>query len=260
MGETTFHIQQLFNSPEKEAFYGLGQHQNNIMNYKGQDVDLWQYNIVVTLPFLVSSRNYGILWDNNSRTKFGDIRDYRSLESLKLYDKNGNPGGLTAEYYNDSDFQSLFGSRTEPRIQYAFIDVHDEYPEGFDVNTGSIRWCGEIESSESGIHKFRLYSSSYTKMWLNGKLVVNSWRQNWLPWTHLIRLPMEKGRRYSLKIEWILNGGYMGLQYLPPEKKEISNKVSLYSEVGDQIDYYLIYGKNLDEVIAGYRTITGKAT
>ena len=42
MGEKTYHIQQLFDSPPDEAFYGLGAHQNNIMNYKGHDVDLWQ--------------------------------------------------------------------------------------------------------------------------------------------------------------------------------------------------------------------------
>lgn len=35
--------------------------------------------------------------------------------------------------------------------------------------------------------------------------------------------------------------------------------MSLYSEVGDQIDYYFIYGDNLDQVIQGYREITGKA-
>ncbi len=260
MGEKAYHIQQIFNSSIGEAFYGLGQHQNNIMNYKGHDVDLWQYNIVVAIPFLVSSKNYGILWDNNSRTKFGDIRDYQSLSTLKLYDKEGKEGGLTAEYFEKSNFKSLLTSRREPRIEYEFIDVHDTFPENFNTNTGSIRWSGEIECMESGIHKFRLYSSNYTKMWLNGELVVNSWRQNWLPWTHLLRLPMEAGKRYSIKIEWIPNGGFIGLKHLDPEKELYKNNLSLYSEVADGIDYYFIYGDNLDEVIKGYRTITGKAT
>jgi alpha-D-xyloside xylohydrolase len=259
MGEKTHHIQQIFNSAESEAFYGLGQHQNNIMNYKGQDVDLWQYNIVVAVPFLVSSKNYGILWDNNSRTKFGDIRDFESLSSLKLFDKEGKEGGLTAEYFSEPDFKSLIVSRIEPEIEYEFIDVHDTFPENFNTNTGSIRWSGEIESKESGVYKFRLYSSSYTKMWLNGELVVNAWRQNWLPWTYLLRLPMEAGKRYSIKIEWIPNGGFTGLKYLGPEKELYKNSLSIYSEVADQIDYYFIYGENLDEVIHGYREITGKA-
>jgi len=260
MGEKTYHVQQLFNSANDEAFYGLGQHQNNIMNYKGHDVDLCQYNIVVAVPFLVSSKNYGILWDNNSRTKFGDIRDYQSLSTLKLYDKEGKEGGLTAEYFDEPNFKSLSTSRRESRIEYEFIDVHDTFPDGFNTNTGSIRWSGEIECKESGIHKFRLYSSNYTKMWLNGELVVDAWRQNWLPWTNILRLPMETGKRYSLKIEWIPNGGFIGLKHLGPEKELYKNSLSLYSEVADQIDYYFIYGNNLDEVIQGYREITGKAT
>jgi len=259
MGEKTYHVQQVFESPEDEAFYGLGQHQNNIMNYKGHDVDLWQHNIIAVVPFLVSSRNYGILWDNNSRTKFGDIRNYGSLSSLILYDKDGREGGLTAEYFKQPDFQSPLTSQIERKIEHEFVDLRGEFPEGFDVNRGSIRYSGEIECREPGVHKFRLYCSSYTKMWLDGKLVVDSWRQNWLPWTHIIHLPMEPGKRYPVKIEWMSNGGYIGLKYLSPAKQDYMKTLSLYSEVADQIDYYFINGGNPDQVIQGYRTITGKA-
>ena len=258
MGEETYHIQQLFDSPDDEAFYGLGQHQNNIMNYKGHDVDLWQYNIVAVVPFLVSSNNYGILWDNNSHTKFGDMRDYQSLSSLNLFDNKGRKVGITAEYFRDIDFQSLFSSRVEYRIEHEFADVNDAYPAGFNENVRSVRWSGEISSEESGIHKFHLYCSGYTKMWLDGKLVVDSWRQNWLPWTHLIQLKMEAGKRYSIKIEWIHTGGYIGLKCLTPESDIYKNNISLYSEVADQIDYYFIYGENIDHIIQGYRQITGK--
>jgi alpha-D-xyloside xylohydrolase len=95
-------------------------------------------------------------------------------------------------------------------------------------------------------------------MWLNGELVADSWRQNWLPWTHLPKLDLIKGEKYDLKIEWIHSGGYIGLKYLPPEDEIYKNSISLYSEVGDQIDYYFVHGNNTDEVIKGYREITGK--
>jgi alpha-D-xyloside xylohydrolase len=260
MGEKTYHIQQLFNSTENEAFYGFGQHQNGVMNYKGHDVDLWQYNIIAVNPFLVSSNNYGILWDNNSRTKFGDIRDYQPINTLKLYNKNGEEEGLTAEYFKDTNFTTLYISRRESGIEHKYIDVNDEFPQGFKQNVAAVRWSGEIECKEPGIHKFRLYSCGYTKMWLNDELVVNSWRQNWLPWTHIMKLKMEKGKRYKIKIEWVHTGGYIGLDYLSPEKEENKNYTSLYSEVADQIDYYFIYGDNLDQVVHGYREITGKAS
>jgi len=260
MGERTSHIQQLFESPEDEAFYGLGAHQNGVMNYRGHDVDLWQYNIIDVVPFLASSKNYGILWDNNSQTKFGDIREYGSLSGLTLYGADGTAGGVTAEYFRDADFRSLFTSRPESRIEHEFIDVNDEYPPGFKENVAAVRWSGEIASQEPGVHKFRLYCCGYTRMWLDDKLVVDSWRQNWLPWTHLPRLVMQAGKRYKIRVEWVHTGGYIGLKFLGPAQVKDENTFSLYSEVADQIDYYFVHGRNLDEVIQGYREITGRAT
>ncbi|MCX6122872.1 MAG: DUF5110 domain-containing protein [Ignavibacteriales bacterium] len=259
MEEKTFHVQQLFNSPDDEAFYGLGGHQNSIMNYKGHDVDLWQHNMVVSIPFFVSTKNYGILWDNTSHSKFGDIREFQSLSTLKLYDKDSIQGNLTAEYFKDAQFDSLFISRKESRIEHEFIDVNDEFPVGFAHNVAAVRWSGEIESKETGVHKFKLYSSGYTKLWLDGKLVVDSWRQNWNPWIQLPALDMIAGKKYQIKLEWIHSDGYIGLKCLTPESEETKGKLSLYSEVADQIDYYFVHGDNLDEIISGYRTITGKA-
>ncbi|MGD0036769.1 MAG: TIM-barrel domain-containing protein [Bacteroidota bacterium] len=259
MGEQTFHVQQLFNSQDDEAFYGLGGHQNSIMNYKGHDVDLWQHNMVVSIPFLVSSKNYGILWDNTSHSKFGDIREYQSLSTLKLFSKDSVEGTLTAEYFKDAKFNSLFTFRNESRIEHEFIDVNDAFPPGFENNVAAVRWSGEIESQVTGVHKFKLYSSGYVKLWLDGKLVIDSWRQNWNPWNNFPQLEMQAGKRYQMKLEWIHTGGYIGLKCLTPESEETKNKLSMYSEVADQIDYYFVHGDNLDQVISGYRTITGKA-
>ena len=256
-GENTLHIQQLFDSPGDEAFYGLGSHQNTVMNYKGHDVDLWQHNIVDVIPLLVSSRHYGILWDNYSRTKFGDIRDYRPVAGLTLFNKQGNPGGLSVEYFTDNNFSVPLAQQTERVIEHDFVDQPGSYPGGFDPNTGSIRWSGEIGGKDAGVHKFRLYASGYVKVWLNGTLVVDAWRQNWLPWTHMLRLPMEPGKRYPVKIEWIPGGGNIGLKYLSPEDPVYHESLSLWSNVADQIDYYFIHGKTPDAIIQGYRTITG---
>jgi alpha-D-xyloside xylohydrolase len=259
LGERTSHSEQVFTCSPGEAYYGLGAHQNGIMNYRGHDVDLWQYNIVDVVPFLVSSRNYGILWDNNSRTHFGDPRDYGSIEGLKLYDKDGQEGALTAEYFRDSTCHSLFATRREQRIAHDFLDVNDPYPAGFPDSVKTIVWSGQIESRDTGVHKFRLYSSWYTKMWLDGKLVVDAWRQNWLPWTHLMDVPMQPGKRHTLRIEWVHGGGYIGLTWLPPDPVRRDSTITLTSAVADQIDYYFIHGGNMDQVIHGYRSITGKA-
>jgi alpha-D-xyloside xylohydrolase len=59
-----------FFSPADEALYGLGQHQQKIMNYKGHTTVLDQQNKEIALPFLLSTRGYGLLWDNYSYTHF----------------------------------------------------------------------------------------------------------------------------------------------------------------------------------------------
>jgi alpha-D-xyloside xylohydrolase len=259
LGEKTFHIQQLFDSPPDEAFYGLGGNQNSIMNFKGHDVDLYQRNMVEAVPFLVSNRAYGILWDNNSHSKFGDIREFQPLSELRLFDFDGKEGGLTAEYFSDRAFTSVFASRRESSIDHEYTDVHDPFPDGFQQHVAAVRWSGEVESRAAGMFTFRLSCCGYTKMWVDGKLVVESWRQNWLPWTHFPRVEMEPGKRHTIKIEWIHTGGLISLRCMGPAEELYRNSLSLWSEVAEQIDYYFVRGDNLDQVVRGYRQITGKA-
>ncbi|HEX3728716.1 MAG TPA: TIM-barrel domain-containing protein, partial [Opitutaceae bacterium] len=55
-----------------EGIYGLGQHQSGLMDYRGHTVTLVQSNTQSAIPFLVSTRGYGILWDNYSKTVVAD--------------------------------------------------------------------------------------------------------------------------------------------------------------------------------------------
>ena len=68
--------QMKFDSPDDEAFYGLGQHQSEEFNMKGKNEDLFQYNTKVSIPFVLSNRNYGLLWDSYSYCRFGNPNDY----------------------------------------------------------------------------------------------------------------------------------------------------------------------------------------
>jgi len=55
-----------------EAFYGLGQHQGGVWNYRGDVVDLSQDNTNISIPMFLSSNGYGIFWDNASRSRFNN--------------------------------------------------------------------------------------------------------------------------------------------------------------------------------------------
>ena len=66
-GENTYHSElysKLWGS--YEAFYGLGQHQSGVWNYRGEAVDISQDNTNISIPFFLSSKGYGIFWNNAS--------------------------------------------------------------------------------------------------------------------------------------------------------------------------------------------------
>ncbi|HKM83780.1 MAG TPA: TIM-barrel domain-containing protein [Candidatus Acidoferrum sp.] len=63
-------VQQTFLSPLDEALYGLGQHQEGIFDVRGAPIRLHQANTNISIPFLLSSKGYGILWNNPSLTDF----------------------------------------------------------------------------------------------------------------------------------------------------------------------------------------------
>ncbi len=254
-GKKFYNIQQVFESPEDEAFYGLGQHQNGQMNYKGRDVELIQHNIVAVVPFLYSSKNYGILWDNYSITRFGDPREYQPLSSLELFSKTGEPGGLTAEYYSNDEFKT---SRLENTIDYEYLQSRVNWPEGIPVLSSKVIWEGSFTSDIEGRHKLLLYASEYYKLWIDGELICDEWRQGWNPWYNKYIININKGEKHSIKLEWINNEGYIALKHLDPLSDEEQNRLTLSSEVGSRIDYYFIYGSDADEVVRGYRLITGK--
>lgn len=71
-GDTAFNIKQFFEFLGDEAIYGFGQHQNGVINYRNKSVVLVQSNTDAVIPFFVSTKNYGILWDNYSKTIFSD--------------------------------------------------------------------------------------------------------------------------------------------------------------------------------------------
>ncbi|HNY53455.1 MAG TPA: glycoside hydrolase family 31 protein [Bacteroidales bacterium] len=261
-GTSGYTLGQVFSSPPDEAFYGLGQHQSDEFNYKRLNEILYQYNTKVSVPFIVSDKNYGLLWDNYSLTRFGDPRDYMQMDLFTLYDDEGKAGGLTASYYTEGDTARVFVRRTESSIDYENLETVKNFPEGFQFYNSTITWTGEIEPKETGNYHFKLYYAGYTKLWIGDELVVpERWRTAWNPNTYKFSGKLEQGKRYPVRLEWKPDGGisYIGLKALSPRPAEEQASLSLSSEMGDQIDYYFIRGSNPDEVISGYRKLTGKA-
>jgi len=70
--DSGFTIQQNFHITSDEALYGLGEQTDGYFNYRGKKIILAQANVGASSSFLVSTKNYGILWDNYSKTIFCD--------------------------------------------------------------------------------------------------------------------------------------------------------------------------------------------
>jgi alpha-D-xyloside xylohydrolase len=63
-GNGYYRLEQRFRAYPDERLYGLGQHTHGLLDQKGAVVDLVQRNGEVSIPFLLSSRGYGLLWNN----------------------------------------------------------------------------------------------------------------------------------------------------------------------------------------------------
>src|SRR4051812_5823098 len=72
-GEKTFRVGASFRATSDEHFYGLGQNQEGILDHRGRTIDCRHYYDAphgeqVCVPFLVTNKGYGIVWDNPSAT------------------------------------------------------------------------------------------------------------------------------------------------------------------------------------------------
>ena len=265
----TWHTQ--FLSPDDEAFYGLGQHQAEELNMKGLNEELFQYNTKVSVPMVVSNKGYGILWDSYSFCRFGNPDDYQQLSTaFTLYDKQGRRGCLTGTY---RDARGKTVTRQEDSIYFehqvpAANPLHDTdlgidaLPKGFNLDGAHVTYEGFIEAPENCNYHFLLYYAGYMRVYLDGHEVVKErWRTAWNPNSWKFTFPLLKGRRTPIRIEWDPDGGvsYCGLRVATPRTEEEQNRLSIWSEMAPDMDYYFIAGPSIDQVISGYRTLTGRA-
>lgn len=261
-----------------EALYGLGQHQADEWNYKGKNEELFQYNTKVSIPFVVSSDGYGVLFDNYSLSRFGNPEDYSQLHRLfTLCDKDGKPGALTGTYTSPGA-ETLV--RREDSIYFENLKSARNLPK-YDLARASVVYEGTITPLKSGEYRFSHYYSGYQKIFIDGKSVYTEdlqgkgtdaqeiWRTAWNPNARKFSVHLEAGKSYPIRIEWKPDGGeaYCGLRALEPVDDAEQQRLSMYSEMAQQLDYYFILGQHpadanhsvVDDVIAGYRQLTGKA-
>ncbi len=274
-GKAFVTVSQQFNRGTDEGLYGLGQHQNAQMDYNGEDVELAQHNMDIAVPFVVSTRGYGLLWDNESISRFGNPRPYALVgegggKGMKV--TSGGKPGFTAHYYLDG---KEVVTRQEPTIDYQYINDQTKWPDaakaktvaatggqntaGNAVQKQTVVWTGDVTPNVTGNHKFQLYGSSYYKVFVDGREVLNRWRQNWNPWYANFDVALTAGRTAAIRIEWEPNAGYIALLHNDPLPEPDRHSLWFTSEVAQAKNYWFVPGGSIDGAIAGYRRLTGKS-
>ena len=210
-----------FVSPDDEFLYGLGQFQDGYSNVRGLSRRLTQVNTQISIPMLISSKGYGILWNNYGLTEFNPCSQSVSL-------KKSEGKGKTEEV----DVTSTEGNKKEVRERHIFEAVIDV------TETDDYTLLLDVGQKMARRHN----------LCIDGKTVIEM--QNlWLPPTASAIVHIEAGR-HLLTAE-LTKDDQPTLYY-----NKVGNQTTFRSPVANAVDYTVFIGTP-DEIIASYRELTG---
>jgi alpha-D-xyloside xylohydrolase len=125
-GESSFQTEQTFISPADEFIYGLGQFQEGIWNWRGRPQQLRQLNMQISVPMIVSSYGYGLLWNNASLTDFNPADT-----PVPLTNQSGTytttDAGDYVFFVKDGDRRGLIGVQVNGRTVAAITNMWVPY-------------------------------------------------------------------------------------------------------------------------------------
>ena len=220
-GEQVWDVSQAFVSPEDEHLYGTGQFQDGYLDVRGLTRRLTQVNTQIAIPFVLSNKGYGLLWNNYGLTDFNPAGNALEL-SVEGEDGRGETVNATG----------TSGNRREMRFYRTFsatLDVPEEgeYSLMLDVGQKMARRHYLAVDGEA--------LADVTNMWLPPTVSV------------IARLP---AGRHTVTMEGV-RGDSPVLYW-----RKVENETVFRSPVAQALDYTVFAG-NADKVIASYRSLTG---
>ena len=222
-GEPVQEATLAFASPKDECLFGLGQFQDGYSNVRGLPRRLTQVNTQISIPMLLSSKGYGILWNNYGLT------EYNPCEQSVQLKKNAESG--TREVV---EVTSTEGGKQEVRERHIFeaaIDLAEE---------GDYALLLDVGQKMARRHNLTI----------DGKTVIEM--QNlWLPPTASKIVHLKAGH-HVLKAE-LTRDDVPTLYY-----NKVKDQTVFRSPVAKAVDYTVFVGTP-EEIIATYRELTGAA-
>ena len=135
VGTKGYQVASTFDSPVDEHYYGLGQQQKGWMDLRNHEVRCWHdYEAIggedVCVPFMVSSRGYGLVWDNPSKTTVDLGINGRNVWTSQVGNRVSYfviAGDTSDEIYQG--YRLLTGvTHLLPRATYGYIQSKAIYP------------------------------------------------------------------------------------------------------------------------------------
>jgi len=117
-----------FEFAEDEALFGLGSHEEGFGNLRGKSRHLYQQNMKMVVPHLVSTKGYSLLWDCGSLMKFHDDAEGSfwwadAVDELDYYFIHGGSfDGVTRLYHELTGSAPLL-----PKWAFGFIQSKERY-------------------------------------------------------------------------------------------------------------------------------------
>ena len=220
-GEAAFAASQSFVSPDDEMLFGGGQFQDGYLNIKGLTRRLTQVNTQISIPFILSNKGYGLLWNNYGLTDFNP-----SENSVKLVEESElGPG----EFFNATGGSGNQREFRMYRTYAAYFDIEEE---------GDYSLMSDIGQKQSRRQYLAVDDN-----------VICDMTDAWFPPRTSTILHLEAGR-HIVRI--------LGVKDDKPSLnwKKVDASTTFSSPVAKGLDYTVFAG-TADEIMHDYRSLTG---
>lgn len=217
-------VEQSFNSPEKEFLFGLGQFQDGHYNLKDVSRKLTQVNTQIAVPFLYSNRGYGILWHQYGITEFNPADNLITLvKNTKSSDNNKEVEVTTTSGTQKvTQRQALFSGKFN-------VEKEGQYSMMLDL--------GDMDSRHLVI--------------IDDKTIIDQ-SNLWLPPAVSALVNLKAGEHSVQIVCNTTNTPKLSF-------RKADNSTTFRSVNAKALDYVVFKGKDADEVIKSYRSVSGQA-
>lgn len=223
--EETHTVEQVFQSPPDEALFGMGQFQDGLWNWRGIPLELRQVNSQIAVPMLVSSKGYGLLWNNASLLDFNPADKEIVLDGSRAAEPEANQPNATEQLTTTPMDTSRFGQKT-----------------------------GTFTSGEAGDYVFFAKDGNRRgdfAILIDGKQVAGV-TNLWTPYALSAKVALPANTKVTVGLR---GGGNRAKLFARP----LGDKTVFRGQMGEAIDYTFFYGPEFDSIVAGYRNATGAA-